>query len=127
MRRFSVIIPTYHRKAELICALDSVFAQNEDIEAIVCDDGSTDGTEGLFRETNPFIKYNKLPHTGGPSEPRNYGLSVATGEWICFLDSDDAWLPGKLKRQHSAMVDAGTLASCPMEAGLLARKECLFS
>ncbi|TAM37176.1 glycosyltransferase [bacterium] len=96
---FSVIIPTLNRAEKLRRALISLEKQSfQDFEVIVCDDGSTDHTERVveeFKKKIPvrYIKDNKL---AGPAHPRNRGLAIAGGEWVCFLDDDDWWYPGKL-------------------------------
>jgi glycosyltransferase involved in cell wall biosynthesis len=96
----SVIIPTYNRKDLLIRALDSVFAQNyADFELIVIDDGSTDGTSELGILNDKRVKNFRFNENGGVSRARNKGVSLSTGEWIIFLDSDDEWMPQKLFEQ----------------------------
>ena len=93
----SVIIPTYNRRALLGRAVDSALKQTErDIEVIIADDGSTDGTEALFAgETDPRVRYCRLPHAGACAA-RNAGIDLARGKYIAFLDSDDVWRPDKL-------------------------------
>lgn len=98
---FSVIIPTYNRMEKLRRALDSLVAQTfRDFEVIVCDDGSTDGTAEMvetFTDTLN-ISYLRDENFGGPARPRNVGMAASKGRWICFLDADDWWYPGKLER-----------------------------
>lgn len=96
---FSVIIPTYNRAEQLRRALESVVAQTfADFEVIVCDDGSSDHTQEIvasFSDSIP-VTYLREENWGGPARPRNNGLKVAQGAWVCFLDADDWWYPGKL-------------------------------
>lgn len=96
---FSIIIPTYNRAELLKRALESVTAQTfADFEVIVCDDGSSDQTlevVDIFNE-RIAITYLREENWGGPARPRNNGLKVARGKWICFLDADDWWYPCKL-------------------------------
>lgn len=96
----SVIIPTYQRGAIIAETIDSLLAQSyEQFEAIVVDDGSTDDTPAVMtRYTDPRIRYIRKEH-GGLSATRNVGFEHARGEFIAFLDSDDLWLPWKLKAQ----------------------------
>lgn len=98
----SVVIPTYNRAAVLCRALESVLAQtHENWEALVVDDGSTDGTAELIAERfggEPRIRYY-YQENGGVSSARNMGMQVAGGEFIAFLDSDDVWAPWKLELQ----------------------------
>ncbi len=98
----SIIIPTYNRCAYLFRAIESVLSQTyQDFELLIIDDGSTDETEknviNLIKE-NKKIKYIKTPNRG-VSAARNLGIHISTGELISFLDSDDEWLPDKLKIQ----------------------------
>lgn len=96
---FSVIIPTFNRAEKLNRALDSLAAQTlKDFEVIVCDDGSTDRTKEVVDSFKGKITvtYLREENWGGPARPRNNGLRVAQGKWICFLDADDWWYPQKL-------------------------------
>jgi len=101
----SVIIPTYNRAPTLRRALDSVLAQKgASFEVLVVDDGSTDGTRNLIRGTygsTPLHDAIKCLHqpNRGPASARNLGIQNSSSEFIAFLDSDDEWLPGKLKAQ----------------------------
>lgn len=101
MGKISVIIPTYNRKTEIIRAIDSVLSQTvKPHEILVCDDGSTDGTEALVKQMkNTRIRWIPGKHTGLPAVPRNKGIKKSKGEWLAFLDSDDWWLPIKLEKQ----------------------------
>lgn len=95
----SVIIPTFNRKETLGRAVESVLCQTySDIELIVVDDGSTDDSQALVKESYCGIKYIYQKNQG-VSAARNVGISHANGEWIAFLDSDDEWLPNKLEKQ----------------------------
>jgi glycosyltransferase involved in cell wall biosynthesis len=101
MATVSVILPTYNRLGLLRQAVESVLHQSyEDWELIVADDGSTDGTrEYLDGMRDPRVRSIALEHTGNRSRVRNAAIALARGEWIAFLDSDDLWLPDKLRRQ----------------------------
>ena len=97
--RVSVIIPTYNRAAMLRQALESVrLQQMEGVEIIVVDDGSTDGTPRVVQEFQPGIVYLKQSQQG-VAAARNLGIRHSKAPYIAFLDSDDLWLPGKLKKQ----------------------------
>jgi glycosyltransferase involved in cell wall biosynthesis len=103
----SVIIPTRNRAPLLARALDSVFSQEGlgdqfDLEAIVVDDGSTDATAAVVREYAQ-VRYLRLSTPRGPSAARNAGIKASRGAYICFLDDDDVWLPGRLKLQISVL------------------------
>lgn len=98
--KISVIIPSYNRYELLKRALASVFAQTySPYEVIVVDDGSDDATSHIQNDF-PNIKYIYQKNSG-VSMARNCGIKSARGEWIAFLDSDDAWHREKLQYQHS--------------------------
>lgn len=100
MIKISVIIPTYNRKKQLRNALDSVIAQSyKNIEIIVSDDGSTDGTKEMIQNSYHNIIYIENKHSGIPAIPRNKAINKANGEYIAFLDSDDVWNKLKLEKQ----------------------------
>src|ERR1700742_4118116 len=93
MPLFSVIIPTYNRCAFIGRALDSVLSQEGcDLEVIVVDDGSTDGTPEMLGRYDRQIQILKQSNKG-PGAARNRGLQEASGEYVAFLDSDDLWFP----------------------------------
>ena len=94
--KISVIIPTYNSEQYLKDAIDSVINQTigfDNIELIIVNDGSNDNTDRIcleLKEKYSNIVYVKQKNKGA-SSARNKGLSLATGEYICFLDADDAW------------------------------------
>lgn len=97
----STIIPTYNRKQTIGRALNSLLKQTySDIEIIVVDDASTDGTEEyvLKSYTDPRIRYERLPKNAGADAARNRGLDIARGEFVAFLDSDDELFANALER-----------------------------
>jgi glycosyltransferase involved in cell wall biosynthesis len=104
---FSVVIPTYNRAQKLLRGLRSLNDQTfTNFEVLVCDDGSTDDTREIVDNFRTEIKFRQLhylfgPNWGGPAHPRNRGIKEAAGDWICFLDSDDAWYPTKLENMVS--------------------------
>ncbi len=100
----SVVVPVYNRKELLLRAVGSVFEQTfREWELIVVDDGSTDGTRQLMRGLEGGrVRCLFQPHSG-VSCARNLGVKAARYPWIAFLDSDDYWLPGKLKAQLQAL------------------------
>lgn len=103
MKSVSVIIPTHNRAHLLPRCLDSVISQElQPLEIIVVDDGSTDSTLDLVRRDYPGVKLISRENKG-VSAARNTGIGAARSEWLAFLDSDDAWLPGKLNRQVQAV------------------------
>src|SRR6266478_4234046 len=95
MPLFSIIVPTYNRALYIRATLDSVRAQEfTDYEVIAVDDGSTDKTLSILRET-PSVRVLQQDNKG-PGAARNYGVSQASGVYIAFLDSDDLWFPWTL-------------------------------
>jgi glycosyltransferase involved in cell wall biosynthesis len=100
----SVIVPTLNRAALLPRALSSVLSQTRPAdEIIVVDDGSTDDTPVLLERYGARIEVLRQANAG-VSAARNRGIGYATGEWLAFLDSDDAWLPHKLERQLGSLM-----------------------
>lgn len=107
-KKVSVIIPTFNRAAYICAAIDSVINQNYgdySYEVLVIDDGSTDNTAEVLKKYKNKIKYIKLPHSGKPAVPRNYGISKAKGQLIAFQDSDDIWPSNKMEIQLSEFDD----------------------
>ncbi len=99
MNSLSVIIPTHNRASLLPRAIQSVLIQQDvPIECWIIDDGSTDHTRELIEKEFPNVRY-VYQNNAGVSAARNHGLKLAQSPWIAFLDSDDEWLPGKLKAQ----------------------------
>lgn len=111
----SVILPTHNRLAYLREAIATVLAQDyPNIELIVIDDGSTDGTQtAMFSFHHPRVHYHALPNRGA-SSARNTGIRLARGELIALLDSDDLWHEQKISaqvRQFQAQPALGLLAT----------------
>lgn len=98
--KVSVIIPTYNRARQVEEAVRSVLAQTGKVslDLVVVDDGSTDDTRERLSRLEPSVQVIHQAHHG-VSSARNKGLAFACGEWVAFLDSDDLWLPQKLRRQ----------------------------
>src|SRR4051812_13032545 len=90
----SVVIPTYNRAYILGRALDSLLAQTyRNLDIIVVDDGSTDGTRDLIAEKyshDSRIRY-VYQDNQGVSAARNSGLRLMRGDYVALLDSDDVW------------------------------------
>jgi glycosyltransferase involved in cell wall biosynthesis len=98
-------ITTFNRAAFLPEALESVLAQSGgDVEVLVVDDGSTDGTADVLVPYLDRIRYVRQDNQG-PAAARNTALLEANGRYLSFLDSDDRWLSGKLERTV-AVLDA---------------------
>lgn len=97
----SVVIPTYNRQLKLKRALDSVLDQTfKDIEVIVVDNASQDGTQALVKSIqDPRIRYIKHEINKGGPAARNTGIKSAKASLIALLDDDDEWFPTKLAKQ----------------------------
>lgn len=104
MPALSVVIPTYNRARLVVEAVDSVLAQQGDVqlETIVVDDGSTDDTRNALERFAGRIIYIRQPN-GGMNAARNAGIRASSGDCVAFLDSDDAWLPFKAALQLGVM------------------------
>ncbi len=105
----SVIIPTFNRKETIKRAIESVLKQTYDnIECIIIDDGSEDGTENIIAGiTSDKIRYIRLDTNHGASYARNIGIEVSKGDYIAFQDSDDFWLSTKIEIQLRYMIQKG--------------------
>jgi glycosyltransferase involved in cell wall biosynthesis len=98
----SVIIPAFNAERYLEAAIESVQAQTvHPSEIIVVDDGSTDRTAKIAEQFGLPVICHRQAH-GGIAAMRNFGVSVARGNWLAFLDADDLWTPEKLERQLAA-------------------------
>lgn len=101
----SVIIPFYNNLYWLKQAVNSVLAQTyPNIEIIVINDGSREDLTTFLLEYENKIVYVSQKNRG-PGAARNKGIEIAKGEYICFLDSDDLWLPYKVEIQLSFMLE----------------------
>lgn len=90
----SVIVPVYNVENYLCKCVDSIINQTyNNLEIILVDDGSTDGSASICDEYVLKDSRVKVIHkeNGGVSSARNIGIAEASGEYICFVDSDD-WL-----------------------------------
>ena len=100
MARVSVIIPAYNAGLYVKEAIESVLSQTySDIELIAVDDASTDRTGEIIKTFGSRVNYMHHDANMGPSAARNTGIKHARGEYIAFLDADDAWMPDKIEKQ----------------------------
>ncbi|TWJ18862.1 glycosyltransferase [Geobacter argillaceus] len=96
---FSIVVPTYNQAQYLTAALDSLITQTySNWEALIVNDGSTDNTTQILQKYADNDSRFRLFHkpNGGVATALNEGLKHATGEWICWLSSDDLFEPDKL-------------------------------
>jgi len=114
--RVSVVIPSYNCARFLRETLESVFAQTcPDVEIIVVDDGSTDGSKELLER---FADRVRVIHqeNQGVSAARNRGIRESRGEFVAFLDADDLWHPEKLEQQLRLFANPAVgLVHCAVE------------
>jgi glycosyltransferase involved in cell wall biosynthesis len=99
----SVVIAVHDGERFLRDAIDSVLSQTGvELELVVVDDGSTDATGSIVREAahDPRVTGVHLPARQGVSGARNHGIAHTRGPLVAFLDADDVFLPGKLRRQR---------------------------
>ena len=99
----SVIVPTYNRAWSVRKTVESVFAQTyRPIECLIVDDGSTDDTPSVADQLTKecprdvALRYFRKPN-GSANTARNRGLAESTGEYVCYLDSDDLLLPDAIE------------------------------
>ncbi len=122
----SIIIPTFERAGVIEQAVRSALAQSyENIEVIVVDDASLDGTEAVVKAIDdPRVTYIRRRENGGNAHARNTGLRAARGAWVGYLDSDDVWdehfvriLLGELKRAGASFGYSAQLVLRPLAEG----------
>lgn len=100
INKISVVMPTYNCGEFIYFAINSILEQSyKDFEFIIIDDGSTDNTEEIVYSFNDSrIKYFKLEHKGFINSA-NFGVSVASSDWIARMDADDIAVPDRFEKQ----------------------------
>jgi|AGTN01.3.fsa_nt_gi Glycosyltransferases involved in cell wall biogenesis len=115
----SVILPVFNCEDYLEAAIHSVVEQEVPLELIVVDDGSTDGSGRITQSyasrieqthANKQIRYIRKEHNAGLSAARNTGVDAAKCELLAFIDADDLFTPGRLKRQVDALCERSEFA-----------------
>lgn len=103
--KVSIVMPTHNDEKFVKDTITSVLNQSfDDFELIIIDDNSTDETADIIKTfSDKRIKLIVNENNRGAAFSRNVGLSLATGEFIAFLDGDDRWYPDKLKLQLQFM------------------------
>jgi GalNAc5-diNAcBac-PP-undecaprenol beta-1,3-glucosyltransferase len=96
----TIIVPTYNRLNSLTNTLESIKSLKYDIEIIIVDNGSSDGTYTFlldYSKNHNDVKVLRIPiNTGSPAGPYNIGLTIATGEYCCFMYDDDSFIEGSI-------------------------------
>lgn len=99
----SVVMPAYNCEKYIVEAVESVLKQTySNLELIIIDDGSKDSTLEILNnyvKKDSRVKVFQNEKNSGVSATRNRGISIAKGNWIAFLDSDDIWGEDKLQKQ----------------------------
>jgi glycosyltransferase involved in cell wall biosynthesis len=107
MDKVSVVIPCYNAELFLRETVESALRQDyPDVEIVLVDDGSTDGTANLIRSFRSQVRAEFGPNRG-PSAARNRGTALATGSFIQYLDADDLLLPGAIRKRVQALAASG--------------------
>lgn len=107
----SVVIPTYNRAHMVTRAIDSALkAISTGDEVIVCDDGSTDGTDKILKKYGRTIRFIRAENQGAGAA-RNLGIRTAKHDWIAFLDSDDEWISDHLDLHRAFLESSDVLFS----------------
>ena len=103
--QFSVVIPLYNKADSVVKTLESICAQRyAAAEIIVVDDGSSDGSAEKIRKLNiPGLKIFQQTNQG-VSAARNLGVSLASSQYIAFLDADDQWSPFYLAEMYNLIL-----------------------
>ena len=115
--QISVVIPCYNRRDRILASVESVLGQShENLELIVVDDGSTDGTAALFENyPDKRLRFLRYEQNRGACHARNYGAERSTGEYLAFQDSDDVWHRDKLEKQiHHIRETGADMSFCGM-------------
>lgn len=111
----SILIPTYNCAQYLVRSVSSASHQTyDDLEIIIIDDGSTDDTPAIaarLAQADPRIRYFRQPNMG-LAKSRNNAISLATGDFIYFLDADDVIAPDTIRSLHTVQLDSDADIVC---------------
>lgn len=110
----SVIIPAFNCEDFIEQAVDSALAQDVALEVLIINDCATDRTEEVIGRylDDPRVRYVKNERNLGAAGSRNRGVRMALGKYVAFLDADDWWENGKLKKQLERMEESGAVLCC---------------
>ncbi|HEY9889271.1 MAG TPA: glycosyltransferase family 2 protein, partial [Candidatus Obscuribacterales bacterium] len=112
--KFSIVITTYNRLELLKRAIASALGQTVPCEVVVVDDASTDGTEAYVQTLGDRVIYHRNARNLNHAGSVNAGVSVATGDWVKFLDDDDYLAPDCIEKMLGAIArhPQAVLCSC---------------
>lgn len=129
MSKVSIILPSYNKKKYIPETISSVLQQtHQNIELIIIDDNSTDGTRGYLHELqkkegcNPKIKVIINNENLGANHRRNQGLGLATGEYVIFLDADDILAQTCVEQRVSVMRKSSDIDFAVFAMGIFVKK-----
>lgn len=111
MVKISIVVPVYNNESTVLRAFDSLLSQDmSEIEIVAVDDGSRDSTLEKCRAAAAADSRVKVIHTEnrGVAAARNTGIDNAEGQYIMFLDGDDAYRPGALRRMYREIENSGS-------------------
>ena len=110
----SVVMPAYNCAASIGGSIDSVLCQDVPLELIVVNDRSPDDLDAAMAKyiADERVVYVTNEKNMGAAQSRNRAMEMARGKYIAFLDSDDIWLPGKLKKQLEVLEKSGNVLCC---------------
>ena len=110
----SVIIPAYGCAKNIPWAIASVFYQDVEVEVIVINDRSKDDLDAVMAAylDDPRVVYVTNEQNMGAAKSRNRGVAMARGKYVAFLDADDEWAEGKLKRQLEILENEECVLCC---------------
>ncbi len=123
----SVIMPTYNAGKFLADSIESILSQTyANLELLITDDCSTDGTIDIlkdFSQRDKRVKVKYLKSNVGPAIARNRSIERAKGRYIAFCDCDDRWMPEKLERQiaHNNQLTGINISPKHLTLGMLKR------
>ncbi len=112
--KFSVITPNFNGEAYLEQTIQSVFAQREfvDLEYIMVDGGSTDGSIGIIEKYRHAFKHCIIEKDDGPADAINKGMQLVSGDVVAWLNADDIYFPGTLARVRDSLDAAPEAVMC---------------
>jgi len=109
----SIIIPVYNDEKYVGRAIESALGQTlDDVEVVVVDDGSTDGTPDVLKRYQGRIVSLRQENCGAVAAVRNAGVAASCGRYLCFLDSDDTFLPERAEIQAKFLDQHADIGLC---------------
>ena len=114
----SVVMPAYKCAGSIGDSIASVLCQDVPLELIVVNDRSPDDLDAAMAPwlADERVVYVTNEENMGAAKSRNRAVAMARGRYVAFLDSDDIWLPGKLKKQLEILEDSGSVLCCTARA-----------